>query len=285
VIWRYSECVHHDFNVDETGKIYAIAHNIEHKGVDAAPHLRTPYLRDYIAVLSPEGKELKCVSIFDAFAKSDFRSYLDSIPSSAKGDHTHANGISVVSEAFAKKHGFCSTGNVLISIRNPSLLAIVNLDREEVVWAAHGIWQRQHDPDILENGNIMVFDNLGNLGAGGRSRVLEWNPVNGAVAWRYCGNKEKPFESSTRGCQQLLPNGNVLITESNAGRLLEVTHDDQIVWEFCSPDRSGDNNELVAMVTSGQRYDADDLTFLEPGRVIKTEVPRLRTATKKGKAR
>jgi len=33
-----------------------------------------------------------------------------------------------------------------------------------------------------------------------------------------------------------LPNGNVLIAESDSGRLFEVTSDGEIVWEFLNPD-------------------------------------------------
>jgi len=40
-----------------------------------------------------------------------------------------------------------------------------------------------------------------------------------------------PFISSA----QRLPNGNTLITEGSDGRLLEVTADHQIVWEYISP--------------------------------------------------
>jgi hypothetical protein len=35
--------------------------------------------------------------------------------------------------------------------------------------------------------------------------------------------------------QQRLPNGNTLITEGSGGRLIEVTPDHEIVWEYISP--------------------------------------------------
>ena len=39
-----------------------------------------------------------------------------------------------------------------------------------------GAWIGQHDPDILPNGNILLFDNDGELGEAGRSRVVEVDP-------------------------------------------------------------------------------------------------------------
>ena len=36
-------------------------------------------------------------------------------------------------------------------------------------WAMAGPFRRQHDPDLLPNGHIMVFDNLGGDPACGRT--------------------------------------------------------------------------------------------------------------------
>jgi hypothetical protein len=67
-----------------------------------------------------------------------------------------------------------------------------------------------------------------------------------------------------RGAQQRLPNGNTLITESEAGRLLEVTADGEVVWEYINPVTgrpTPDGEELVSIVCWGQRIDP---TYLNP---------------------
>ena len=43
------------------------------------------------------------------------------------------------------------------------------------------------------------------------------------------------FYSSYISSAQRLPNGNTLITEGSDGRLIEVTPDHEIVWEFINP--------------------------------------------------
>ncbi|MCC7083488.1 MAG: hypothetical protein IT427_00610, partial [Pirellulales bacterium] len=230
LIWRFSDNAHHDFDIDESGKVYGLTHHIDLEPLKAAQHLPTPRLEDSIVVLSPDGQVLQRVAIFDAFIKSKFCHYLDSITSDKLGDPTHTNGIDVISPSFARHNSFCSPGDVMVSLRNPGILAIINLQREEVVWAARGMWKGQHDCDPLENGNIMLFDNRGNCGDGGTTRILEWNPRTGAIEWCYRGSREQFFESESRGGQQLLPNGNVLITESNNGRIFEVTRDGEIAW-------------------------------------------------------
>jgi hypothetical protein len=279
IIWQYADCAHHDFDIDAKGQVYALVHSISDVAVRGAPHLRTPLLKDEIAVLSPDGKEIHRVSIFDAFAQSDFCGYVDAMKSDRKGDHTHANAIDVVTEEFAARHKYCSAGDVMVSLRNPGLLAILNLEQKKVVWAGRGTWERQHDCDPLANGNIMLFDNRGKKGTGGQSRVLEWNPDSGAIEWSYTGSGEQKFETITRGSQQLLPNGNVLITESNNGRILEVTRDQRIAWEFRNPSRLDTDARMVAVIFNAERYERDKLPFLTDGSLASSK-PKSKSKSK-----
>jgi hypothetical protein len=107
---------------------------------------------------------------------------------------------------------------------------------------------------------------------------LEWNPTTGAIEWCYKGTTEEPFETDARGCQELLPHGNVLITESDNGRLFEVSREGKIVWEFNNPHRLKEDQRFVSVVYSGQRFRREELTFLTPNadkseeRVARTEV-------------
>jgi hypothetical protein len=107
-------------------------------------------------------------------------------------------------------------------------------------------------------GNILVYDNGGWAGYGAPnpgaptgiknalrdySRVLEFDPVTLAIVWQHTPKEAgllhptdsnryySPFISSA----QRLPNGNTLITEGSGGRIIEVTQDHQIVWEYISP--------------------------------------------------
>ena len=80
--------------------------------------------------------------------------------------------------------------------------------------------------------------------------------------WSYAGDEAHPFDSKLRSDQERLANGNTLITESDGGRLLEVTRDGDIVWEYVNPVRGGDADEFIPVVSSGQRIDPDRL---DPG--------------------
>jgi hypothetical protein len=100
------------------------------------------------------------------------------------------------------------------------------------------------------------------MAAGGISRVQEFDPLTSNVVWEYHGTPEDPFWSGVRSAQQRLPNGNTLITESDRGRLLEVSPAGEIVWEYVNPDRGGPDNTYSPALMWGQRYMPEELSFL-----------------------
>jgi outer membrane protein assembly factor BamB len=105
----------------------------------------------------------------------------------------------------------------------------------------------------------MLFDNLGGFRDDNAARVLEVDPKSGAVVWSYRGDDERPFHSPLRSSAEALPNGNVLITESDGGRLFEVTRAGEIVWNWVNPTRGGANRDMIAIATWGQRIDPGSL--------------------------
>jgi hypothetical protein len=130
-----------------------------------------------------------------------------------------------------------------VSVLRLDTVAVLDLDEPAVEWALTGLWNEQHQPTFLPDGRLMVFDNRP---AEGSSRVVELDPLTQELLWSYEGGVDEPFFTSTCGSSQRLPNGNTLVTESDNGRAFEVTREGEIVWEFVSPYRAGDSDELVA---------------------------------------
>src|SRR3546814_3594812 len=93
---------------------------------------------------------------------------------------------------------FAEDGQVLLSFRDIDTIALLDLESEKIVWTMRGGWIGQHDPDVLANGNILLYDNLGGFEQSGRTRILEVDPDNGGVVWRYAGSLAQPFESEAR---------------------------------------------------------------------------------------
>ena len=274
-IWSYMGRAHHDMDLGEDGRVYVLTQDVTHDVIEGVEHLKPPRLDDFVVILSPDGEELKKIPLLEAFVDSPYRRMLNTVPWFANGDYLHTNAVDVISAEQAARFPFASEGQIVVSMRDIGVVAVLDPESEQIVWALQGPWLGQHDPDILPNGNILLFDNHGHYGAGGRSRVIEFDPETMELVWSYTGSEDHPFESGIRSGQQRLPNGNTLITESDGGRLLEVTREGDIVWEYLNPARRSDDGsesrdtdgDLIAVISAGQRIDPAGLDpdFLPDG--------------------
>lgn len=131
-------------------------------------------------------------------------------------------------------------GNILLSMRQINTIAIIDRHTGEFKWKwGMGELGHQHDATMLDNGNILVFDNGShrrNIGSEfAYSRVLEVNPKTDKVEWEYYDKNKASFFSPLCSGTQRLPNGNTLICEATKGRIFEVSPEKEIVWEFFNP--------------------------------------------------
>lgn len=165
--------------------------------------------------------------------------------------------------------------NIIWDGRETNIIAIIDKKTGKIVWKIGPDYDTseelkqlgwiigQHHAHMIPRGlpgegNILIFDNGGWAGYGlpnpssptgikcvlrDYSRVLEFDPVTLKIVWQYT-----PFEAGLvmpvdanrfyspfiSGAQRL-PNGNTLITEGSGGRIIEVTPQHEIVWEYISP--------------------------------------------------
>lgn len=259
VIWSFFEQAHHDVDVAPDGRIYALTHRIREDPIAGAPNIRPPIIADSVAILSSDGDLLESIDILDALANSEFRNFIDTLPHTLNRDIMHANAVRFVDRPTAEAYPFLNEGDIFLSIREAHALAAMDRDTRSIKWMLRGPWQAQHDPDLLENGRILLFDNLWQAN---RSRVVEVDPVRLSVKWSYAGDKDNSLWSTTRSSQQRLAGGNTLITESESGRLLEISQDGDIVWEYVHPDRAGETENWIPSIHSASRHHKSDVTFL-----------------------
>jgi len=149
-------------------------------------------------------------------------------PLSYRGDWTHMNSCEVLPD-----------GNILTSFRNIDTICIIDKVTGNIKWEwGRGQISHQHAATLLDNGNILLFDNGAHRQDGSLisySRAVEMNPATNKIEWEYKADPPQSFYSSLiSGCQRL-PNGNTLICEGLKGRVFEVTRDGEVVWEYVNP--------------------------------------------------
>ena len=251
VIWKSEVNGHHDMDIDENGNIYVLT-------LDYAMNEDTgmPFIRDGLAVLSPEGRTLREIDLYRKIADAGFGSILSYKPN----DPLHVNNVELLSGALAEKFPMFEEGDILISARNSHAIFVLDGKTFEPKWDMRGGFRHQHDPDFLESGMIRIFDNHGNRGKpGGLSRLIDIDPATKKIVWEYTGTEKDPFVTYDRGSHQPLPNGNDLITESRKGRLFEITPEGEIVWEYISESYDGTS---IGILSWAVRYNREDLRFL-----------------------
>lgn len=189
-------------------------------GVGGRPKLEGGY-GDAIVEVNPQGEVVKEWKAFEHLSPED-----EPICQFCMGgEWTHANSLDMTAD-----------GHVLVSFREISMVVKINWDSGEIVWKyGRPIISHQHDPSETPEGNILIFDNGAHHPIQGQTSVIEVEPSTGNVVWRYGGDICFNFRCLHIGGCQRLPNGNTMICEGECGRILEVTPDKEICWEWVSP--------------------------------------------------
>jgi hypothetical protein len=250
VLWKYAANCHHALDVGEDGTIYALSNEFVKAMPEGLSYVPTPCIVDCVDVISPEGEQSKRVRLLEAFHKSAYAALLCTLekpkmfsdvsppdePMPAvreemrRRDVLHTNAVTVLRRRLAPQFPLFKAGQLLLSPRHLDAIAVLDPDSGTIVWAARGPWHAQHDPTFLDNGHLLLFDNLGSARG---SRVLEYDPQSQAFPWLFPDEHGKPFLSRLRGTCQRLANGNTLIVNSDGGEVFEVTPAREVIWS-CS---------------------------------------------------
>jgi hypothetical protein len=261
VLWYYKCRADHDFSILPSGNV--LVHCIEDRPAPAiAPgKVRSPRL----AEVSPQGVLLwewrgdEHIDELAALAGIDFPKDISDSNHMIDGsyDWAHNNAASVMEEnASGAADPRFRAGNILISYCNLNTIAVIDRASGQIVWAwGPGTLDGQHDPTMLKNGNIMLFDNGTHRGY---SRVVEMNPISREIVWEYSDHDDTPsefFSAFTSGVCPL-PNGNMLVCQASDmaptlstrvlaavsrrlfkkqtsfSRLFEITRAKDVVWEL-----------------------------------------------------
>ena len=127
------------------------------------------------------------------------------VGSNDRWEWTHVNSVQKIGDEF------------LINLRNLDLIIRVNRDGD-IVWSFGALLTRHgHHPVLLDNGNLIFYDN-------GNGRVVEFDVRTQKVVWQFGG-----LNSPVMGWIQKLSNGNYLFPDSCEGRVIEANSDGEIV--------------------------------------------------------
>lgn len=243
VVWEYkNEAMHHDFVDLPNSNILLSLWEKTPQSITSQIRGGTPdttlngaVFSDNIVEINKEGRVVWSWHAYDHLDPA--RDILGSpMPKFA---WTYTNGL-----AYTPHNPIDGTEAFIISMRSLDEVMIIRKKDGEIIWRSpSGMLNTQHDPTVLANGNILVFDNgftrspdpFPHFG----SRVVEIDPKTDRIVWQIDGGKgvidKVRFFAPIVGGAERLPNGNTLITDGPRGHIFEVTKDKKVVWDLISP--------------------------------------------------
>lgn len=254
VLWKLPRMTHHALFRDDDGNFW-----VPDLKVGKMHDARLPgYVEgayDYIVIkVSTEGKILKSWRIFDILLNNGLESYLYLSPQISeephmKGDTLHLNDVDVFPRDMAP--GIFQPGDVMISLRNINMVLVFDPATGKARHVFAGPFIRQHDPDFVDGNSITVLDNYAQTKdtPQQRSRILQVYADGHPSRILFEGTKKHPFFTDIMGKQELLANGNRLLTEATGGRALEIDAAGRPVWEYRNFVKPG----VVALMDQAQR--------------------------------
>jgi hypothetical protein len=261
LIWRAELPVHHDLDVTKSGQVYVLTEEPRLLDGPGAPFV---LLDNSITVLDDTGALTATHSLFDLLMSDqalstliashierrrrfphhhaalaiyrdlaaagtvqpgrDASRLLRDVPGSP-ADVLHTNTIEILQ---AHPAGLWGDGDALVSMRELDCIAVVDLRVGAVRWWwGPGELSGQHQPTMLPDGRLLVFDNGQRSGY---SRVVEVDPASHAICWQHIANPPQNLFCPLAGGAEPLANGNIVISDAQAGQALEVTRAGHTVW-------------------------------------------------------
>ncbi|SPH24871.1 hypothetical protein DEA8626_03905 [Defluviimonas aquaemixtae] len=238
ILWRSDRKSHHSIDIDDDGRIWTPTAGQEYVGVSSAD---TRFRFDGVAAFDPDtGAKLVDIDLVDSLLQSDMVGLVQT-NYNRREDIMHLNDADVLDSELAPAFPMFEAGDIMLSSRNLFQLWVIDGDSHDLKWHFAGPLIGQHDADFRPDGTISVLDNRpkgdtlafqGENGAHEGSRILSIDPADDSTHVLYQSDEHNWFYTPFRGKHQILRNGNILIVETDVGRVFEVTPDGEVVWSF-----------------------------------------------------
>ncbi len=237
--------VHHHITKTSNNTYFLISATVENQYCpeecnDMLPD-EIPWQGDIFREIDQDGTEIWSWNTFEYYdLTTDYNPYYVEIYNDISGvlkmDWTHSNSV------FFDEN----SGSVFVSVRNLSRITKIDYASKELIWNMGETdfmneiyfgndlnFSQQHSVQVLDNGNLLFFDNHRYLSPE-LSRCVEVSydesNYSAEIVWEYILPAEM-FTGSRGECDRL-ENGNTLITAGRTGHALEVTAENVIVWHL-----------------------------------------------------
>ncbi len=238
-VWAQGGNFHHSVTLDAAGETvwtfgdYDLFKQVD---VETGETVREFTARDIIAAnpdIDPFGARMKHEDRPNKNPRIDPGEWMD--------DPLHFNDVDPLPAALAPAFPQFEPGDLLVSARTLNMVFVVDPDTLEMKWWRSGATMRQHDPEWMANGEILIYDNR--MGRG-RSDLVAIDPQTYDKRVVFDGDVNG-FYSRIRGKVEPLDAGHLLVTSPQQGRVFELDADGETVAEFLNRKPGSDTHNYV----------------------------------------
>lgn len=260
VRWTLPRGGHHSIDRAGDGSFWIPGVEAVGRREDAGGSRDHPGLVDGVSIdqllhVSEDGELLDAINLLGLLYANDLERYIFTAGEHDDSDLTHLNDIEPLADSMANEYPGFDRGDVLLSLRDLDLVMVLDPESERVKWHERGAFIAQHDPDFMGDGWVGVFDNnVDGTDRGsvlGGSRIVALQPHTDSSRVLFPTSRSEPFYTDLRGKWQRLENGNLLLTEAAAGRVVEVGPGGETLWEWVAEPY---DESAVPWVSEGTRY-------------------------------
>ncbi len=277
LIWKINKPTHHSLVPAEAGGYWLLGRYkwLASEEPDRFPPFSTLTTgknmleEDTLLRVSEDGEILEEVSIPELLRENNLEALLTAngkrfnLHAVVNDELVHANKVAELPSEIADSYPLFAAGDLAISMRKLNLIIVLDPITKKVKWHQTGPWLRQHDPEFRPDGRISIFNNnvyrtaydidKTILSTPYTTNIIAVDPVSRETEVVFGEKPGQEMLSVIRGQHELLENDGILITEFDAGRVLEVDADGQVIWEYVN--RYDD--EFVGEITDSAIYPAD----------------------------
>lgn len=272
VLWTLAIPSHHSVEFAEDGGFWVPGRKFHEAGQTSPfPPFSPPFYEDTILKISNNGEMIFELSVPELFYENGLETLLtsngESIGPKFKWDKelVHLNKIAELKSDIADDFPLFNAGDLLLSLRQYNMILVVDPNTKTIKWWQIGPWKRQHDPEFIPGGKIIIFNNniyksiystdryVTNLDFPRISNIIELDPVTREHRVIYGEKRNQELLSVVRGKHEFMPHGGLLISESEGGRVLEIDANDQLIWEYINRY----SQDEVAEITEARVYPAN----------------------------
>ena len=253
---------HHSLEIDIDGNIWVPSHmypqTMPAEKVGRNIIEEGGYADDAIVKLSPKGEILFEKSVSQILIDNGLEFLLFAQGNSYKDDPIHLNDIQPVN--FDGK--YWRKGDLFLSLRDLSTIILYRPSNNKIIWKGNGPFFSEHDVDILDSQRISIFNNRmirTNTGrrVDGNNEVIIYN-FNSKKYDSYLSKSliEHDVRTTSEGSSEILPNGDLIIEETNFGRTLYFNSDGSLRWSHLN---RADNGKVYRVNWSRILYKKSDI--------------------------